>query len=298
MKYTDPSQEMIGNTPLVYWGEYRNATIWVKDEGRNLTGAIKDRTAKAIVADLKKQGKLTPDKILLDASSGSYACALSQQGKIHGIPVTVVVNKKISATNVAFLEEIGVNVIRFGNVTGDGYRRCVELVKEDPDTYLFTDQLNNPVAVQAHYEGTAPEIIADMPDVSAIVVSIGSGATALGIGRYLRDKGHAVQLFGSVGKEGDVGKLAGTYREDNDYRSPFIQELVADNYIVQIPVDYREAMHAVWKHFVPRGVNVGPQGGGVFLAACTAIDEYDISGNVVLVAGDSILKNMDRYAAH
>ncbi len=294
MKYTD-ARLLIGNTPLLLWGEYGKASIWVKDEGRNLTSSLKDRSAKRIIEGLMSRGELKPEHVLLDTSSGSYACALSQIGALIGNPVTVVVNKKISKTNLLYLRKIGAEVIEYGNVTGDGMQYCRELVAREPGKYIFTDQLNNPDSVKAHYEGTGPEIQRDMSDVAAIIGSMGSGATLLGVSTYFRDTGHKARIFGAIGTPGDEAKIAGTYREDADYRSPFIEQLMSERLIETIPVSWREAMDNVWK-LLPRGIAVGPQGGGVLQAAMRAIDTHDISGNVVVIAGDSLLKNMDRFS--
>lgn len=285
---------LIGKTPIVYWGTFHKATIWVKDEGRNLTGSLKDRTARIIVSNLMASGNLA-NRTLLDASSGSYACSLAMQGRLHEVPTALVVNEKISATNLAYIERLGATVIRYGKVTGDGMEYCRRMVTENPENFVFTDQLNNPLAVEAHFSGTAPEIFADFRDPTAVVVSIGSGATALGVARYMRKHQIGAKLFGSVGKPGDVKKIAGTYRSDADYISPFINELIDGKMIEQVPVGYQDAMDVVWEHLVPRGIQVGPQGGGVLLAAMQAIREHKLEGDVIVVAGDSLLKNMDRW---
>lgn len=294
MKY-DNTTTLIGNTPIIRWGSYKDAEIWVKDEGRNLTGSLKDRSAKRLVEGLIARRELGPGKTLLDASSGSFACALAQIGAVMGNPVTVVVNKKISKTNLLFLKKIGAHVIEYGEVTGDGMRYCRSLVEQDPGTYAFTDQLNNPDSVRAHYEGTGPEIFSEMPDVSAVIASMGSGATLLGVSTFFRDRGHPAQIFAAVGIPGDTAKIAGTFREDADYLSPFIAEIRAKRLAVELPIRWSEAMERVWD-LLKKGIAVGPQGGGVFQAALRAIDEYGIRGNVVAIAGDSILKNLDRFA--
>ncbi len=288
--------DLIGNTPLIRWGEFEGSTIWIKDEGRNLTGSLKDRHARVIVEHMDARGELE-GKELLDASSGSYAVALVQQAVLRGLPATVVVNEKISQTNLTFirsLEERGITVIRHGKVTGEGYLYCRELIKKEPERYAFTDQLNNPDVAKAH-EPTAAEIMRDLPDVAAIVASIGSGATLLGIHRYLAGAGHKVALFGAVGIPGDEAKLAGTFVEGTDYSTPFIEEIAQRGLAVRVPVRYREGFDAVMRHLVPRGIYAGPQGGGVFVAAMAAVKKYGLCGNIVAIAGDSYYKNADRF---
>jgi cysteine synthase len=296
MKYEDAIRH-IGDTPLQLWGPYGAATIWVKNEGCNLTASVKDRSVKGILERMRQRGEIRSGKTLIDASSGSYACSLATLGMLLKIPVTVVVNEKISATNLTYLKRIGAHVIQHGRVTGDGMHYCRELVLQEPGRYLFTDQLNNFDGVKAHEESTGPEILRDKPTVAAIVGSIGSGATLLGIARHACANAHTVRIFGAVGIPGDERKIVGTYRVDSDYRTPFIRELLdgKERLIETVEVSGDEAMNAVWD-LCNKGILVGPQGGGVLLAAMKAVDAHKIEGDVVCIAGDSVLKNLDRFA--
>lgn len=286
---------LIGNTPLLFWGGAGEAKIWFKDEGRNLSGSLKDRHVKAILDGMAARGELAKGKRLLDATSGSFGTALTLQGILRGMKTTIVVNENISKTNVTFLEGLGAEVIRHGKVTGDGYRYCLELVKNAPEKYAFTDQLNNPDVAKAHEE-TASEILRDMPDVSAIIASMGSGATLLGIARRIAELGREIPLFAVVGIDGDEGKLAGTFVESLDYLTPFIKEIDEQKLVTRVSVRYREGMDAVWQQLAPRGILAGPQAGGVLIAALQAVETYQLQGNVVAIAGDSLFKNLDRFA--
>lgn len=287
--------KILGNTPLVEYGELGRAKLYFKLEGYNPTGSLKDRSAFQIISDLEATGRLTPDKTLLDASSGSFACSLAYLGKILGYRVRVVVNSKISKTNLAFLKICDAEVTPFGAVTGDGYKYCLELVEKEPNRYAFADQLNNPSSPKAHYLTTGPEILKGLPSVSAIIGSMGSGATLLGISRFLREIGSSVSVFGSVAEPKDDKKVAGTYLFGVDYPSPFIKELQDEHMLsAEIPIFQKDAMANVLQ-LASEGVLIGPQGGGVFQAAKKAIDQYDLEGPVVLVIGDSLLKNIDRF---
>lgn len=289
MKY-ESAGNLVGNTPLVKIGTVGNATLWAKLEGHNPTGSLKDRTAHAIIAaEIEANGT---GKTMLDASSGSFACALAYFSRIAGVECTVVVNSKISDDNLAFLKTQGANIIKHGTVTGESREKCLDLVRDEPNQWHFTDQLTNPLAPKVHENTTAPEIFRDCPDVSAIFGSKGSGATLCGITRFVETKHPKVLVFGSIGIPGDVKKIAGTYVEGPDFVSPFIEELSGSNsYSGDIPVRYQDAMTAC--QALP--VLVGPQGGGVYTAALTAIQEHGIAGDVVLVMGDSLLKNVSRF---
>lgn len=286
----DQIAKLVGNTPLVNIGTYKHATLWAKLEGYNPTGSLKDRTAFAMVNQYLDSGQ--SGHTLLDASSGSFACSLSYFCRLAGLPVTLVVNSKISEDNVAFLNVQGAEIIRHGSVTGESRTHCLKLMAEKVGFWHMTDQLTNPLSPCVHAETTGMEILTDCPEVTAIFGSKGSGATLCGVSRLFAKVKPRVKIYGSIGRPGDIGKVAGTYVEGVDFVTDFIEELsVAQNYAGDIPIDFREAMSQCQS--LP--VLVGPQGGGVYCAAKTAIEKDDLRGDVVLIMGDTMLKNVSRF---
>lgn len=282
--------DLVGNTPTIRIGAYKDATLWAKLEGHNPTGSLKDRTASAIVQHAFSVHN--SDKTLLDASSGSFACALAYYGRLVGMNVTVVANSKISPDNVAFLRSQNANIIQYGTVTGESRNHCLEAVGRDPERWFFTDQLTNPLAPTIHERTTAREIFQDVPNVKAIVASKGSGATLCGLCRYVAHSGASVRIFGSVGYPDDTKKIAGTYVEEADFVSPFIEELSSNEvYSGDQPVWYEDAV----SHCLSLPILVGPQGGGVYKATLDAIDKHHIAGDVVMIMGDTMLKNASRF---
>tara|TARA_B100000508_G_scaffold5606_1_gene4373 strand:+ start:4859 stop:5728 length:870 start_codon:yes stop_codon:yes gene_type:complete len=280
---------LVGDTPLVNIGTHGDAVLWAKLEGQNPTGSLKDRTASALVQKGIEENGV--DCTFIDASSGSYACALAYFSRIMGAKCVVVVNSKISGDNLAFLKAQGAEVVEHGTVTGESRERCTELIAQHPD-WIFTDQLTNPLAPQVHENTTAVEIFRDLENVTAVVGSKGSGATLCGVSRYVKNNSLTTRVFGSIGIPGDEKKIAGTYSEGVDFVSPFIQELdELTSYTGDVPVKYADAMRTCLE--LP--CLVGPQGGGVYLAATRAIDERDLTGDVVLIMGDTMLKNVSRF---
>lgn len=290
MRITD-IQQLIGNTPVVFLEKYKNAEIWVKLEGMNLTGSLKDRTAARFIKELEKRGDLTPGKRLLAPSSGSFAVALATQARLHNYEATLVVNSKISGVNLKMLERLDAEIIKHGTVTEQSMRYCEKLMTEHPGKYAYADQLNDPAGVAAHYDTTAPEIIADIPEVRAVVASMGSGAALLGISSFLRDKGHHnVLVFASVAVAGDRKKITGTYSPGVDYDTPFIKRLHDEKLLAgELPVLFDTAKKNTVA-LANKGLFVGQQTGGVYDAALQAIDTHNIVGPVVLLSGDTGLK--------
>lgn len=286
--------EMVGNTPIVYVGEYENSQIYMKLEGCNPTGSLKDRSAVAILKDFEKNKKLY-GKTIIDASSGSFGCAIAYFGMLMKVPVIVVSNAKLTATNKTFIELTGARLILHGAVTGESNEFVRNLVTEDPGGYAFCDQLNNWASPNAHYEGTGPEILRDLPEVNAVVASMGSGATLWGVGKYLKENSPEVKICASVAKPGTT--IAGTFKEDKDYLSPFIQEIREKGYVdLYSAVSSDEAFEKAKTLFKMSGTFVGPQTGGVYQAAINLIDEGKISGNILLVSGDMGWKNLEKLS--
>ncbi|HAT73378.1 MAG: Pyridoxal-phosphate (PLP) dependent enzyme family subunit of cysteine synthase A (O-acetylserine sulfhydrolase A) [Candidatus Moranbacteria bacterium GW2011_GWF2_36_839] len=287
-------QERVGNTPIVRWGMYRDVEIFLKLEGTNPTGSLKDRSALAIIKNKLENGELKKGMRLLDASSGSFACSMAYFGNRFGFKSVVVVNKKLTRINDMFLQGQEAEIIHYGDVTGDGYRRCLEMIQESPGKYCFLDQLNNWASPQAHYDSTAPEIIEAMPDVDFIAASMGSGATLCGISTFINEKKPEVKIIASNGKMGGK-KIAGTFVEGPDYITPFIKSLQEKKLIDFIGyVSYEQAINHVRQDLMTKGFNVGPQTGGVFEAVIQAIDTLNLRGNLVIISGDHSWKNMDK----
>ncbi len=286
--------DMVGNTPIVYFGKYKNSDIYIKLEGYNPTGSLKDRSAVAILNDFHEKGILE-GRTIIDASSGSFGCAIAYFGMLMKVPVMVVSNAKLTATNKIFIELTGANLVLHGAVTGESNQYVKNLVNENPEEYAFCDQLNNWASPHAHYEGTGPEILRDLPEVNAIVASMGSGATLWGVGKYFKENNPEVKICASVAKPGTT--IAGTFKEDKDYLSPFIQEIREKGYVdFYSAISADEAFQNASKIFQEKGFFVGPQTGGVFQAAMSLIDKDAISGNVLLISGDMGWKNLEKLS--
>jgi cysteine synthase len=288
------AQDSIGKTPLVNCGHHKDALLYLKLEGNNPTGSLKDRSARNILIKALATGKLN-DKTIFDASSGSFACAIAYFGNLMHKPVTIVVNKKLTSENRRFLTLMGAELIEHGEVTGEGNEYCKQLITQNPEKYFFCDQLNNWDSPRAHYEGTGPEILEDMPDTVAIVASMGSGATLCGIGTYVQNMSSSIQIFASIAAPG--ASLAGTYKEGIDAYTPFIEKIERDKLVDErFPVTVEQA-YANARMLAKKGFFVGPQAGGVYQAAIDAIDKHKIDGRVVIIAGDSGWKNLEKLSA-
>lgn len=290
-------EEMMGATPLLKFNcdELPNANIYIKMESMNPTGSIKDRACLYNIKAAISNGSLTKDKTILDASSGNMACALAFYGKLLGYKVKVICNTKLTEDKKQFIEYFGAELEVFGDITYEGNRRCYEIAntEEGKKNYCFMDQLHNQNNPRASYETLGPEIAHAMPDVQAIIGSMGSGGSMCGTSRYFREHNPNVKIFTSQAASGT--KIPGTGAfVDGDYQTPFIKELISEGLYhdtFKITIDQAKKRTT---EMAAQGIFAGFQAGGVIEATVQAAKKHHIEGNVVAVIGDSGWKNMEK----
>ena len=227
-------EKLIGNTPTMELnlGLNNNVKTYLKLEGYNPTGSIKDRAALFILKDKIKKKELINGKTILDASSGSFACAITYFGNILGFPVITVTGSKMTEDKLNFVNYFGGKNIKIdANFTIECNRYCSEvLLKKNPEKYCFLDQLHNWQNPLAHYETTAPEILKRFPNIAAVVFSIGSGGTICGISRYFKKYSSKTKIIAVTAAKGT--KIPGTAGFlDGEYETPFIKEFNQENRI-------------------------------------------------------------------
>ena len=198
-----PALKAIGNTPLVELdipqeiADIGEASIYAKFEHLNPGGSIKDRPVLRMLAEAIIDGTLTPDKIILDATSGNAGIAYAMIGAILGYPVELVMPENASEERKKRLVAHGANLV-FTDAQ-KGYDEALYEVKrrfqKNPDRYFYCDQysnLNNPLA---HYETTAVELLDQAPFITHFVAGVGTGGTISGIGRRLKETNPDIEVI-------------------------------------------------------------------------------------------------------
>jgi cysteine synthase B len=196
--------DLIGNTPLIRLRSVEahaggNVEIWAKCEFENPGGSVKDRAARQMIMDALADGRLGPDKILIDSTSGNTGVAYSMIGAALGIPVHLVMPANVSVARKNITQAYGTKVIFSSELEGsDGAIRLArDIVAGDPDRYFFPNQYANPSNPRAHYLGTGAEIIAALGErVTHFATGIGTTGTIMGTGRRLKELNPAIQVVG------------------------------------------------------------------------------------------------------
>jgi len=301
----DSILKKIGNTPIFKFpyssetedGELDNVEFYIKLEGENLTGSVKDRAAYSIIMDKINKGELTKGKTILDASSGSFACSVAYLGKMLGYPVTVVTGFKLTEDKAVYIRFYGAKNIPYGNITREGNRYCKDvLLTKKPDKYCFLDQLHNPNNAKMHERTTGPEIMQDLPDVAAIAFSLGTGGTLCGISRFLKKHYPHVKIIAITAQHG--AKIPGTGAfVDGDYTT-FIEEAYKKKYYDYVAeISEEDARKRTLDLNFKYGFYVGIQTGGVLQGLIDGIQNLKIKGKVLMISGDAGWKNMEKLSS-
>lgn len=188
----DSVLDLIGGTPLVRMAslEPPGVELWAKCEWCNPGGSVKDRPALQMLRDAIDSGRLTPEKTIIDATSGNTGVAYSLVGAALGYRVRLVMPANVSAARKQITSAYGTELVYSSELEGsDGAIRMVrEIVAADPDRYFYPDQYSNESNPRAHYLGTGPEILALLGDrLTHFVTGIGTSGTVMGCGRRMKE---------------------------------------------------------------------------------------------------------------
>ncbi len=277
----------IGNTPLVKLNKIikkKNVEIWLKLEGFNPSGSIKDRVALNIIRAAERKGELTKSKEILEVTSGNMGISLSFIGAVLGYKVTIVMPEDASEERKKLIKIMGANLILTKSCKGEmgARKRAIKICKENKDKYWFADQFSNKNNPNIHFIQTAREIIHDLPDVSHIFTAIGTGGTFLGLLNAF--KKYSVNIIGiQPDKKDNIDGLVNFKEEEV---SPLLEE---KNLAGIVYVKRKDAIKTVKKVVRGEGLFIGiSTGAAVYKAIETAEKIKD--GKLVVISPDRIEK--------
>jgi cysteine synthase len=169
--------------------------LWAKLEDRNPTGSVKDRVALALIESAEKEGRLRPGDTILEPTSGNTGIGLAMVAKLKGYRLVCVMPENTSEERRQLLRMWGAEIISSNAAGGsnEAVRVAKELAAEHPD-WVMPYQYGNPANALAHYHGTGPELLADLPTLTHFVAGLGTTGTLMGVGRYLREQKPDVRI--------------------------------------------------------------------------------------------------------
>jgi cysteine synthase B len=204
----DSLLDSVGNTPLVglpNLSPSKDVRLWAKLEDRNPTGSVKDRAALAMIEAAEKDGTLTAGCTILEPTSGNTGISLAMAARLKGYKLICVMPENTSVERKQILSMWGAEV-RFSPAAGgsnEAVRVAKELAAQNP-SWVMLYQYGNPANADAHYRGTGPEILADLPTVTHFVAGLGTTGTLMGAGRYLREHKPDIQIVAAEPRYGEL----------------------------------------------------------------------------------------------
>jgi len=184
---TDNILELIGNTPLL---QLRGERIYAKAEFLNPGGSIKDRVALAMLEAARRDGKLKPDSIICEPTSGNTGIGLALVGRLMGYPVRIVMPEGMSEERKKLIRALGADLVLIPDEEGIGgaVERVRQMAAEDGRLFV-PQQFENPANPRVHYENTARELWRQMGgEIACFVAGVGSGGTLQGVGKFLKEQ--------------------------------------------------------------------------------------------------------------
>jgi len=281
----------IGNTPLVQLVNLNgnpNVKIFAKMEGNNPGGSVKDRPAYYMIKMAEQSGQLTPDKTIIEPTSGNTGIALAMIGAAKGYKVKLYMPECVSVERQLVLQAFGAEVVLTPDKEGvDGsIRQAHQALKADPNKYFMPNQFDNENNVLAHYETTGPEIFTQTEgEVDVFVASMGTTGTLIGTGRYLREKIPGLRI---VGVEPALGHAIQGLKNMKESVIPRIYDPGA--FDEKITIGDGDAFETARLLAVRDGLFTGMSSGAAVAGAMTIASKMK-KGNIVTVLPD----RGDRY---
>mgnify|MGYP000075682161 FL=1 len=197
--------QAIGNTPTVKLnsvGKELDCELYAKCEFFNAGGSVKDRIGRRMVAEAERSGRLKPGDTIIEPTSGNTGIGLALTAAVKGYRCIIVMPEKMSMEKQVVLEALGAEIVRTPTAAAwDDPESHIgvskKLNKEIPNSHIL-DQYSNPDNPDAHYEGTAEEILADFgTDLDMCVMGVGTGGTITGVAKKLKEKIPTIKIIGA-----------------------------------------------------------------------------------------------------
>lgn len=284
--------DLIGRTPLVRLSRFERETpgveIWAKAEWQNPGGSVKDRAAARMILEGEESGALTPDRLILDATSGNTGIAYAMVGAARGYRVKLCLPDNASPERKLILRAFGAELVLTDPLEGtDGaIREARRLKATDPDRYFYPDQYSNDGNWRAHYDTTGPEIIEQTSGrLTHFVAGLGTSGTFIGTGRRLRKFNPAIKLI-SFQPSGPFHGLEGLKHMESAIVPGIYDPSVADE---DLRVESERAYEMVRRLAREEGLLAGISSGAALAASLEVARRLD-RGMVVTVFPDGAEK--------
>ncbi len=278
--------DVIGRTPLVELVKVNHkpkVKLYVKLEGANPGGSVKDRIAKYMIEAAERSGQVNKDTVILEATSGNTGIGLAMVARFKGYKVSLIMPESMSEERKKILSLFGAELIL--TPAEEGMNGAIEKAREmsKDSRFFWINQFENQANVQAHYETTGQEILEELRRVDVFVAGIGTGGTITGVGRRLKEHLPKVRV---VGVEPPLKSQIQGLRCLEAYTPPIIDFSVIDE---KIEVQDEQAFQLTRRLLVEEGLFVGCSSGAALYGALKEVERLE-EGVVVTVFPDGGFK--------
>jgi [CysO sulfur-carrier protein]-thiocarboxylate-dependent cysteine synthase len=276
--------QAIGNTPLVELKRLSpkpGVRIWAKMESANPTGSVKDRVARALIEDAEAKGANAPGQTILEPTSGNTGISLAMICSRKGYPLKVVMPDNVTEERTQLLKMYGAEIVYSPGEQGSNGAVAManEMAAADAQYYM-PYQYGNQANPDAHYNGTALEILEELDEVTAFVAGLGTGGTLMGNGRRFKEVNPETKVIAAEPLQGEL--VQGLRSLDDGFIPPIIDLSLLDR---KIFVSNRDSVVWTKKLLQEEGLFVGVSSGAIASIAARVAGELD-EGNVVFVVCD------------
>jgi cysteine synthase B len=276
--------DAIGHTPLVELAALSprpEVRLYAKLEGANPTGSIKDRIARQMVREAERAGRLAAGSVILEPTSGNTGIGLAMIARLRGYRFVAVMPDNVTRERREVLALYGAEIVSSPGAEGsNGAVRLAERMAREDRRYVLLYQYGNPANPRAHYETTAPEIIADLPDLDVFVAGLGTGGTLTGCGRRLKEHNPGIRVVAAEPLQGEG--VQGLRSLEDGFIPPVLDTSVLD---AKILVHAADAIHTMRLLLDKEGIFTGPSGGAAVHAALRVARGME-RGKIVVVLAD------------
>lgn len=272
-----------GHTPLVELPALSPSPavrLYAKLEGMNPSGSVKDRIARQMIVEAEREGRLAPGSVILEPTSGNTGIALALIARVRGYRFVAVMPDNVTHERRQLLELYGAEIAASPGAEGsNGAVRLAQRMAAADPRYVLLYQYGNAANPRAHEETTAPELIADLPDLDAFVAGLGTGGTLTGVGRRLKAYNPAIRIIAAEPLQGEG--VQGLRSLEDGFIPPVLDSTLLD---ARILVRASDAIRAMRTLLDREGIFTGPSGGAAVHAALRVARTMQRGKIVVLLA--------------
>ena len=269
--------DSLGNTPLVGLPSLSptpDVRLWAKLEDHNPTGSIKDRAAISMIEAAEKEGRLKPGDTILEPTSGNTGISLAMVASQRGYRLICVMPENTSIERRQLLEMYGTQII--SSPAAGGSNQAVAVAKglaAEHDDWVMLYQYGNPANAEAHYTGTGPEILADLPSITHFVAGLGTTGTLMGVSRFLRERKPDVRVVAAEPRYGEL--VYGLRNIDEGFVPELYDPTLLDS---RFSVGPQDALRRTRQLVEQEGIFAGISTGAILHAALGIADKEVAAG--------------------